>query len=276
MKPLPLALLVLAAWIHAGWNYQLKKSSRRMLVLWWALALSALALAPTLFWIPLPVAKAWAFVVASAVAQAVYLALLSWAYSLADFSLVYPVARGTAPLFLLLWSTLLLREPLQTQGVVGVVVLSLGLMVLGYTGRVAGLAIPVALSVALMISTYTAIDGQAVKICPAFSYFVAEWCLSVVVALPPLLWRYGWPQLLSTWREERAAVVWVGLGSAAAYALALQAYALAPVGYAGAVREVSVVVAAWLGWKAAGESAGRWRMFASLLIFVGIVLIAAA
>lgn len=247
-----------------------------MLVLWWALALSALALAPTLFWIPLPVAKAWAFVVASAVAQAVYLALLSWAYSLADFSLVYPVARGTAPLFLLLWSTLLLREPLQTQGVVGVVVLSLGLMVLGYTGRVAGLAIPVALSVALMISTYTAIDGQAVKICPAFSYFVAEWCLSVVVALPPLLWRYGWPQLLSTWREERAAVVWVGLGSAAAYALALQAYALAPVGYAGAVREVSVVVAAWLGWKAAGESAGRWRMFASLLIFVGIVLIAAA
>ena len=66
------------------------------MVMWWALALSALMILPVLFWIPLPQGRAWYYVLASAFAQSAYLGLLSLAYSLADFSLVYPVARGSA------------------------------------------------------------------------------------------------------------------------------------------------------------------------------------
>ena len=279
MTPEALVLLLLAAWLHAGWNFRLKRCQERLTVLWWALALSALAVLPVLIWVPLPQGRAWIFVLASACAQAAYLGLLSLAYSLADFSLVYPVARGTAPLFLLLWSSRLLHEPLRGQGLLGVGVLSLGLMGMGLQRGVVRpplAAVAAALGVAFTISIYTAIDGTAVKTTPALSYFVAQWCVSVLLALPPLLWRNSWGSLVEVLRRERSGVMWIGLGSALAYFLALQAYTLAPVGYAGAVREVSVVVGAWLGWRFGGERGGRLRLLSAGVIFVGILLIASA
>lgn len=274
----PLSLLLVAALVHALWNLRLKQCQERLLVLWWALAFSALGVLPGLHWVALPTGPVWWLVVASASAQAAYLALLSWAYSLADFSLVYPIARGSAPLFLLLWSSLFLRESsaFSPQGLLGVGVLSLGLMWLGaHPGekvRARGPALLAALAVAMSISVYTAIDGLAVKQVSAFAYFVAQWTLSVVLALPVLLWFYGPRRLVSALLRERAAVAWVGVGSGLAYFLALQAYTMAPVGYAGAVREVSVVLAAWLG-RAAGEPA---RFRPTLVIFAGILLIALA
>lgn len=288
MTPVALGLLLLAACLHAGWNFRLKRCQDRLAVLWWALALSALAVLPVLFWVPLPQGRTWYFVLASAGAQAAYLGLLSLAYSLADFSLVYPVARGSAPLFLLLWSTQLLHEPLHSQGLLGVSVLSLGLMGMGLSGVLGsgtGLslgsqasaqvgALLAALGVAFTISIYTAIDGYAVKGTPALSYFVAQWCLSVVLALPPLLLRNRWASLVEVLKRERAGVVWVGAGSALAYFLALQAYTLAPVGYAGAVREVSVVLGAFLGWRFGGEPGGPTRVLSALVIFAGILLVA--
>jgi drug/metabolite transporter (DMT)-like permease len=278
MTPAALGLLLLAACLHAGWNFRLKRCQDRLTVMWWALALSAIAVMPVLFWIPLPQGWAWLFVLGSAGAQAAYLGLLSLAYSLADFSLVYPVARGSAPLFLMLWSIQLLHEPLREQGLWGVGILSLGLMGLGVGGiwrqRVQASALLAALGVAMTISIYTAIDGRAVKTTPALSYFVAQWTLSVILALPPLLLRQSWRSLVQVLQRERAGVAWVAAGSALAYLLALKAYTLAPVGYAGAVREVSVVLAAFLGWRFGGESGGWSRLLSAVVIFVGIVLIA--
>lgn len=280
MTPAALGLLLLAACLHAGWNFRLKRCQDRLTVMWWALALSALAVLPVLGWVPLPQGRAWYYVLASAGAQAAYLGLLSLAYSLADFSLVYPVARGSAPLFLMLWSTQLLHEPVRGQGLLGVAVLSLGLMGVGAGGiwgrGVRPAALLAALGVAFTISIYTAIDGQAVKTTSTVSYFVAQWTLSVVLALPPLLLRKNWRSLLDVLRQERDGVMWVGLGSALAYFLALQGYSLSPVGYAGAVREVSVVLAAFLGWRFGGERAGWSRLLSALVIFLGILLIAAS
>jgi drug/metabolite transporter (DMT)-like permease len=278
----PLLMLLLAACLHAAWNYRLKQCQDRLPVLWWALAFSSVAVLPSLCWVSLPSGSAWWLVLASAAAQALYLGLLSRAYALADFSLVYPIARGSAPLFLMLWSSLFLHEALSTQGLTGVAVLSLGLMALGASGRRGAShghlmpALAAALGVAMTISVYTAIDGLAVKTTPPLSYFVAQWSLSVVLALPALLWVYSPQRLLGVLVRERAAVGWVGLGSGLAYLLALQAYSMAPVAYAGAVRESSVVVAAWLGWRAAGEPSGQARLAASLVIFAGLGLIALA
>ena len=273
--------MLLAAGLHAAWNFRLKLCQDRLLVLWWALALSSLAVLPCLYWVPLPRGSAWWLVLASAGVQAGYLGLLSRAYSLADFSLVYPIARGSAPLFLLLWSYLFMHEPISLQGLAGVAVLSVGLMTLGATGRGASWragvpALLAALGVSLTISVYTAIDGWAVKTTPALSYFVAQWTLSVLLALPALLWLYTPRRLVMVLQREKGAVGLVGVASGLAYFLALQAYTMAPVAYAGAVREISVVLAAWIGWRAAGESGGAARLAASLLIFMGIGLIALA
>ncbi|MBT9586506.1 EamA family transporter [bacterium] len=179
------------------------------------------------------------------------------------------------------WSFLFLHEPVAPQGLAGVAVLSAGLMALGATGRGASwrAGLPpllAALGVSLTISVYTAIDGWAVKITPALSYFVAQWTLSVLLALPALLWLSTPRRLVMVLQREKGAVALVGAASGLAYLLALQAYTMAPVAYAGAVRELSVVLAAWIGWRVAGESGGSARLAASLMIFVGIGLIALA
>jgi drug/metabolite transporter (DMT)-like permease len=279
VSPFALVLLLLAAGLHAAWNFVLKSTQDKLAVFWWAVVLSSLACVPALLWSGPPARAAWPLIAVSAAAQAGYLALLSWAYSVGDFSLIYPVARGSAPLFVLSWSFLWLQERPTMLGGTGILTLAFGLMWLGATGLSGGksnnkLALVLALVVALTISVYTVIDGAGVRLTSPLSYFLAEWCLSAVLLLPAMLWAYGWPRLQRVGREQPARIFVIAFGSAGAYMLALQAYALAPVSYAGAIREVSVVFASWLGWRYGSEKLGGQRVAASLAVFAGIVLIA--
>ena len=61
-----------------------------------------------------------------------------------------------------------------------------------------------------------------------------------------------------------------------AYLLALLALRLSPVGYVGAVREMSVVIGAWMGVRFLGERGGAVRIVASGLVAAGILLISVA
>jgi drug/metabolite transporter (DMT)-like permease len=63
------------------------------------------------------------------------------------------------------------------------------------------------------------------------------------------------------------------LGSSA-YALVLVALCLSPVSYVSPVRELSVVIGAWIGVRFMGEAGGRLRIFAALLVALGIIVIA--
>src|SRR5690349_9894198 len=115
-----LALLLVAAVCHASWNFLLKGTRETFVVTWWAMIFSC---APALFVLllsaPLP-QQAFLFAGLSALFQAAYYFSLTSAYRAGDFSLVYPVARGTAPLFLLLWSMLFLHEKPTPVGIGGI------------------------------------------------------------------------------------------------------------------------------------------------------------
>ena len=269
MSALQISILLLAAWLHASWNFRLKRCPQPTLVFWWALALSSLILLPSLAWVGLPGPQIWPLLLASAVLQALYLGVLGRAYRVADFSLVYPMARGTAPLFLLLISTFGLQQQLALRGQLGVLILTFGLVALGYTSERKGLGL--ALAIAAIISCYTALDSQAVRQTSALSYLVTQWTLSCLIAFPAVVGRgLSWDQ----WREHWRDATYIGLASAAAYGLALWVYQQAPVAYAGAVREVSVVMAAWMGARWGGERLGWRRVLACLVITTGILLMA--
>src|SRR5256885_17112028 len=95
-----LALLLTAAALHAGWNVLLKRAPDRQLVVWWAVVVSALCFVPVLALRPALPAIGWRFALASAVVETAYFVALTTAYRVADFSLVYPIARGAAPALL--------------------------------------------------------------------------------------------------------------------------------------------------------------------------------
>jgi drug/metabolite transporter (DMT)-like permease len=86
--------------------------------------------------------------------------------------------------------------------------------------------------------------------------------------------RYGWPVLKSELGAHWIRIFSIGLLTVCSYLLALFAYSIAPLSYAGAVREVSIVLGAFAGWRFLGEKMGGWRLAGAFVIFSGILIVA--
>ena len=127
MPILAIALLLTSAVLHALWNLLLKRSPEKYVAMGWQVIISGVLSLVLLFFTGLPPRSMWLFALISMTLEAVYFVLLSFAYSDHDFSLVYPVARGTAPALVVLWSFLFLREIPSIGGFIGIFIIICGL-----------------------------------------------------------------------------------------------------------------------------------------------------
>ncbi len=281
MSAFALSLLLVAGAMHAGWNLLLKRAADRLVVTWLALLAGSLLFLPVLLARPVPRAI-WPFVGASAAVECVYYLLLAYAYDQADFSQVYPLARGAAPAFLAAWAVLLLGEYPSVAGVAGLALIVLGLVPVGggerwwrWRGReFRSRGVAAAFGVALCTSVYSVIDGVAVRRTDPAPYTVAILLLGSLLLAPPVLMRRGARAVLAQLERDAWRVVGAGALMLLAYTLVLRAYAVAPLAYAGAIREVSVVIAALVGWLWLGERFGARRLAGAVAVFAGIVILA--
>jgi drug/metabolite transporter (DMT)-like permease len=282
MPPIALAFLLVAALLHAGWNLFVKRSREKQVFTWWGLVVGSVCFAPLLLLSQSFPLRIWPYVIFSALVEGAYYIILTRAYEHGDFSLVYPMARGAAPAFLVVWAILFLGERPRPAGFVGLALLVLGLVIVGgntwwslrKTMALSRSGIILALSVALCISIYSAIDGAAVHIVAPLPYTVLVISLSTVFITPVILVRYGGRAAVTEWRANWLRIVIVGILMMLSYMLVLQTYAIAHVSYAGAIREISVVFAAFIGWRWLGEDFGFLRLLGASVIFVGILVIA--
>jgi drug/metabolite transporter (DMT)-like permease len=280
--PLVAILLLLgSAFLHALWNLLLKRSQEKFIAMGWQVLLSGIFAFLFLLFIGFPPISMWPFALISMALEAVYFILLSSAYNQHDFSLVYPIARGTAPAFLMLWSALFLREGLTPGGIFGVSLIVCGMVIIGATSLIQNRGsklhlkgVLTALTVALIISLYTLIDGIAVKNGPPVPYALTMFAFVPILTTTYNLRRFGWKEFVAAWRGPRLPLILAAILGVVAYLLALLAYRMAPLGYSGAIREVSVVIGAVLGWQFLEEPMGGTRVLGSTVIFVGILLIA--
>jgi drug/metabolite transporter (DMT)-like permease len=187
---------------------------------------------------------------------------------------VYPIARGLAPLLIAFWAWALLGEKPPVGGLFGLLLVMAGLLVVLGAGWAKGAGIGHALAVALSISIYSTIDGAAVRRSPPLAYAVLIFATPAILMLPVLLRRHGRAELLDVGRSRLKPILLIGVLMGGAYALALQAYSMAPLAYVGALREISVVFAAIAGWRMLGEPFGAWRSLGAILIFLGAAAIA--
>lgn len=282
MSLFALGLLVTAAVLHAGWNLIVKQAGERQVFTWWALVIGTVCFLPILFFRPTLPAAVWPYVVASALVEGAYYLALTRAYRIGDFSLVYPLARGAAPAFLALWATLFLGERPSAGGLFGLALLVFGLVVVGggvlWAQRnnvsVSANGIGAALTVACFISIYSAIDGAAVRIADPTAYTVVIIALTALVTAPLILLRYPRHIVVGELRAHWLSITAVGVLTLTTYILVMIAYVLAPISYAGAIREMSVIFAALAGWWWLDERFGGMRTAGATLIFLGIVVIA--
>ena len=280
---MPLAaigLLFGSAILHTAWNLLIKQAGEKYMATWWAMLVGSTLLLPVLWIVGLPARSTWVLLFISAFVEAAYFIVLSFAYDDADFSLVYPLARGAAPALIAVWSVLFLRESLTLAGIVGLGLTIVGLMIVGGSNwfqadgqRHLGGIWP-ALLLALIISIYSVIDGTAVKRTDPLSYAALIYFVSSAYMTPYIVRRHGWQKL----REQFAAYHWrllgIGLLIMFAYLLALWAYHMAAISYSSAIREVSVVMGAFAGWQFLREKFGPLRVAGAVVIFAGIAVIA--
>jgi len=287
MTLLSLILLVLAALLHALSNALIKLSRDKLAFTWWMLTASVVIGFPLILFVGQPQPIGWLIVIVSGLIEAVYFITLTRAYALGDLSQVYPLARGSAPLFVLLWAFWFLGERPTPIGVGGILLVVLGLYLVNlpslsdWRRPLLGFRSPAArwaLLTGLLISIYSAVDKVGVHYFDPLSYLY----VFLVVAWMALSAQWLDPDRRSALRAEMqidkrkvllsaAAVALLGGG---AYALVLAALRLSPVSYVSPVRELSVVIGAWIGVRFMGEQGGRLRIFAASLVALGILVIA--
>ena len=284
MTGLAIALVLAAAAVHATWNYLLKRSGGGTLFVWWFATLSAVIYAPLaagILWWQRPELgpAAWGLMLASAVLHTAYYLLLDRGYRAGDLSLVYPLARGSAPLITVAVAVLALGEHPSALAVAGAVLIATGAFLL--TGDPRRLresgnhhAVGFALLTGCMIASYTVVDKLAVA---AFLVppLLQDWAANLgrVALMTPLALRQK-AELMPVWRRARREIVGVAILCPLSYILVLTALVFTPVSYVAPAREISILVGAALGAQLLAEGDRARRLGAAALMVAGIVALA--
>jgi len=265
-----LGLALAAAALHALWNLILAGSKDTE-----GAAAAALPCAVVLF---APVAaatwrvegSAWPFIAGSSALEIGYVILLMAAYKRADLSLVYPVSRGLAPVFVLCASVAFLGFGSSTGEVVGIACVGGGVVLVrrGGEGSAQWAGLALAVVVACFIATYTLVDRYGVRHANPLSY-VEMILLGPAVAYPLLVGRARARAAL------RSSSLLAGASMLGAYGLTLAALRLASAASVAAVRESSVVIAVVLAAPVLKEPVGARRLAGAALVVAGVALIAA-
>ena len=272
MPPTALVLALAAAFVHAFWNLLLANARDPEAATAVALVASVVLFAPVAALAWDVDSRVWPFLAATAVFELAYFALLGAAYRRAELSVVYPVARGLAPVLVLVVAAVALGARTSATQAFGVCLVGLGvLLVRGlrrpaeWTGVLFGLAI------AGCIASYTLIDKDGIAYSTPLVYLelsMAPTALAYTLAILVVKGR------ASVRRELNLASVSAGIATFTAYALVLAALERASAASVAAVRETSVLIATALAGLVLKERVGRVRLAGAGLVVGGIALLA--
>ncbi len=270
-----LALALGAAFLHAGWNVLLagskdaQASAAGMLV--WGVALLAL---PALLTGGVS-SEAVPFIAASALLELAYFVLLARAYDGGEVSVIYPIARGSAPVVVLVFGALALSEDVSLGAAVGVLAIAAGVLLVGLVDFPFQFARKIdsphrdllfGLAIGLVIASYTLVDSEAIDHADPIAY------LALVIAPCALVYPFvarRRPDL-----SPRTALT--AAATFGAFLMVLAAFRLAPAAPVAAVRETSVVIAALLAAVVLHERVDRRRMAGAVLVAAGVAAIVLA
>lgn len=269
------AIVLGAALLHALWNAVVKGAGDKTIVLG-MIALGhvvpgvvVVALTPNPGW------AVWPYIVASTVIHWGYYYFLNVAYRLGDLSVIYPIARGLAPVLIALGAQVWIGETLPPLAWGGILCVSVGIMVLTrgvFTGALPMSGLLAALACAVMVASYSLVDGVGVRLSHnALAYVGWLFVLEIIVAI--FIFSTRFERLRAVPPRTILLGFAGGVISGTAYGLVLYAKTLAPLGIVSALRETSVIFAAMIGVLWFGEGPRGNRLVAAAIVAAGIVLI---
>lgn len=277
-------LVLLAAFLHATWNYMAKTIPSGAPFVW------LLAVVMCVLWLPVTIAYVYlygfdwswqniGFLLISGVLHLVYFLILQIGYQKADLSVVYPLARGSGPVFASIAAVFLLGEHISQTALIGLCLVVLGVFFVAglfqmhrnfatiKTGLAYGLIIGV------LIASYTVWDGYAVRDL-AIAPLILEYSTNPlrIAALSPVAWK-KWPEIRAIWKGHRWKIILISIIAPLGFIFVLYALRVAPIHLVAPTRELSIVLGVIFGAKLLTEEHFIPRLAGSLLIVGGIVFL---
>lgn len=275
MSGLVVGLVLISALMHAGWNFLVKRGNDGQLdTALFAMGCSLIA-AVLLPFVPLPDPSCYPWLLATLFIHVAYFLTLAAAYQHADLSLAYPVMRGLAPV-LVSFFAMASGEMLNTLQMLGIGLIAFGILMPAWIGKPwnnkKGLYF--AVLNAAIIALYTVLDGVGVRLSGnAISYTLWLFLFNSWGILAILIWRRSLREVVVSARAGwRLALLGAGL-SMGSYGIVLWAMTQSAIPAVAALREVSVVFAAFLGAWFLKETVGRWRILGASFVGAGAAVI---
>ncbi len=270
-----IALVLVAAVSHATWNALVKSAADATITFALLIGTGGVLGVVAAVFTGLPPAAAWPYLVATTVIHNVYYALLLAAYARGDLTHVYPIARGLGPV-LAGSASGVAGETLSPFEWLGLGLVTFGLALLAFPSRAASGKLPwratvIAAATGVLIASYTVVDALGSRAGGGFPYVV--WLHTLASA--PFV---GWvlvarrKQLFAASRSVRIRGFVGGLLGTAGYAIALLAMRVGKVAHVAALRETSVLFAAFIGAWLLRERVGPRRFAAAALVAGGLVV----
>lgn len=277
---LSIFLVVLSGLLHSIWNLYTKKSINKFAFLWFCQLVAIVIYLPFTLYASSQLdtiqAAGWIFVIVSMALHGLYCLLLAMVYTVGELSQVYPIMRGISPLFVPLAGLLILNEQLKFISWIGILGIVIGIWVAGdlRSGRILqqnNKAILLALCVGIMITSYTILDKVTLNYVP--SVFLNE--ATNVGNLIALMWlAFKSRGMKQEWRKNWKTILLGGVLAPGGYILFLIALKNMQVSQLAPMREIGTVLGTLLGIFVLKEKQGTSRIIASILITVGIILLA--
>ncbi len=286
MSGLALTIVLTAAFLHAGWNYLLKKSQKKIVFIWWFLLIALVIYFPMFlyFWPKTIIsAQGWTCVAATGLLHFLYFWFMGGAYERGDLSLVYPLSRGSGPLFVPFFAVVLIHEQISLFGAFGIALVIFGIYLIHLTSfsiqsflepflALRGGGSLWALCTGGTIAAYSLVDKVGVGFVhpPVYIYLMLAitWLLlSPYVLAKKRMW------LKKEWIINRYTILVVGVLVLGTYLIVLFAMQMTKVSYVVAVREVSIVFSTLYGTICLKEKHGSQKLAGACFITLGVVSI---
>lgn len=271
-------IILFAAFLHALWNAIIKGAGDRTIALGLVAAGHVLPGIFLVAWSALPHAAAIPYIIASTVIHWGYYILLNTAYRTGDLSMVYPIARGLAPILIAIGALVFVGENLPLTVWAGIFIVSGGILLLARGVLASGIArsgLVAAVGVAVIIASYSVVDGVGVRVSGSATGYIGWLFVSEIFVVLYVFQRHR--EKIAVMKARTIAVgLFGGIVSGAAYGLVLYAKTQAPLGVVSALRETSVIFAALIGIYWFSEGPRRNRLVAAIIVGAGIAAIAGA
>lgn len=286
MTAFALLLVLIAAVLHATWNLCAKRAGGGLPFVWLVSTVICSLYLPVLIgycvwrkpqldWID------FAWIAGSGVLKTAYSLFLQRGYRTGDFSLIYPLARGTGPLLSTLAAIIFLHERPTLLAVAGgfvivgaIFFLTGGARLLHSDAAHLRNAVRYGVTSGVFIAAYTIWDRHGVYALGIPPIVYDGGTAFVVIALVTPFAIPRWPEVVRHWREHKLYMWGMALLSPTAYVLILTAMTFTPVSYIAPAREVSIVIGAFIGARFLKEADGHRRVWAALAMAAGVIALA--